>query len=91
MLVDMYHSHTISPQFTKSSRSIAICSLSPEKWTLTETKVRTRANMTRTGGMIWVKGGLLVKPLWLTFYYRAGQGLMLSSLVVSYLAFIENN
>ena len=43
-----------------------------------------------TGGTIWVIGGELVNPFWLILVYKGGVMVMLSSLVVSYLFFIEN-
>ena len=91
MLVDKYHSHPTSPKSNTNSRSNNICYHLFAKCKLVETRVSMRVSMIRTGGRTWVKGGLLVKPLWLIFYSRAGDGFILSSLVVSYLSFIENN
>ena len=83
MLVDLYHRKMTKAKSTMRRRLKATMSPLESSWMLMEMRVMIRDRMTIMGGIIWVRGGLLVNPFWLIFYYRGGVILMLSSFAVS--------
>ena len=85
MLVALYHRNRTRAKSTMRRRLKATIGPLESSWMLMETRVMIRDRITIMGGIIWVRGGLLVNPFWLIFYCRDGVIFMLSSFVVSYL------
>ena len=55
-----------------NSKSKGTSTAAESKWQLIEARVMMSDNTITTGGIIWVRGGELVKPFWLILVYKGG-------------------